>query len=252
MTSAFAISSPLSSATGWAHLFPGHPAQVSDPPRCRQHTLPVNHQQTETCSITDWEHASDENLLLEISNGRNIAMEVLYERYARYAYALAYRIVHDCSTAEDIVQDAFLSIWRKAASYQEQYGSVRSWLQAIVHHRAIDNVRAAAHRDHQYTSLESVNEPTYSCTPSSSTLAEKAEIWEVVWQEERSALLHSILAQLPEEQRQVIELGYFGGYTHAEIAEHWHIPLGTVKGRMRLGLQKMKYLLAQHGIDHSD
>jgi RNA polymerase sigma-70 factor (ECF subfamily) len=249
MTSATIISPPLSSATGWAHLFPGNTA---DPPQCRQHTLPVNHQLTEPCSITDWEHVSDENLLLEISDGGNAAMEVLYERYAGYAYALSYRIVHDCSTAEDIVQDAFLSIWRKAASYQEQYGSVRSWLQAIVHHRAIDCVRAAAHRNHQYTSLENVNEPAYTCAPSSTTLTKKAEIWEIVWQEERSALLHSILAQLPQEQRQVIELGYFDGYTHAEIAERWHLPLGTVKGRMRLGLQKMKYLLAQHGIDNSD
>jgi RNA polymerase sigma-70 factor, ECF subfamily len=153
------------------------------------------------------------------------------------------------------VQDAFLAIWRRAASYQERYGCVRSWLQAIVHHRAIDCVRAAAHRDHQYTSLErveNVNESAHTRTPESTALTKKAEIWEVVWQEERSALLHSILAQLPQEQRQVIELGYFGGYTHAEIAELWHLPLGTVKGRMRLGLQKMKYLLAQHGIENSD
>lgn len=257
MTSAFAISPPHSPATGWAHLFPGNAAQQSNHPQCRQHTLPIHHQLTETYPVRGWEHVSDEGLLLEISTGGSMAMEVLYERYARYAYALAYRIVHDCSTAEDIVQDAFLSIWRKAASYQEQYGCVRSWLQAIVHHRAIDCVRAAAHRDHQYTSLEraerveNIHKPAHTCTPESTTLTKKTEIWEAVWQEERSALLHSILAQLPQEQRQVIELGYFGGYTHAEIAEHWHLPLGTVKGRMRLGLQKMKYLLAQHGIDNS-
>jgi RNA polymerase sigma-70 factor, ECF subfamily len=263
MTGAFAISPPLSPAPGWAHLFLGSAAQPDNPPRCRQHTLVIEQPQTETDAATGWEQVNDESLLLKISNGENMAMEVLYERYARYAYALAYRIVHDCSTAEDIVQDAFLSIWRKAASYQEQYGSVRSWLQAIVHHRAIDCVRAA-HRYHQYTSLEraeraerfemvgNVSEQTHACMPSSTMLARKVEIWEVVWLEERSALLHSILAQLPREQRQVIELGYFGGYTHAEIAAHWHLPLGTVKGRMRLGLQKMKYLLAQHGIENSD
>src|SRR5689334_17414463 len=116
MTSAIAISPPLSSATGWAHLFPSSTIQLSGPPRCRLHTLPVNPQLTEPCSVTGLKHVSDESLLLEISNGGNMAMEVLYERYARYAYALAYRIVHDYSTAEDIVQDAFLSIWRKATS----------------------------------------------------------------------------------------------------------------------------------------
>src|SRR5690242_11339738 len=106
MTSAFAISPPLSSTTGWAHLFPGNTAQQSNPPQSKQQSIPIHHQLTETYPVTGWEHVSDESLLLEISNGGNVAMEVLYERYARYAYALAYRIVRDCSTAEDIVQDA--------------------------------------------------------------------------------------------------------------------------------------------------
>src|SRR5947209_19757760 len=84
----------------------------------------------------------DEDLLFAICDGAEWAMDILYQRYYKYAYALAYRMVHDSTSAEDIVQDAFLAIWRKAASYQEQQGSVRSWLQDIVHHRVIDKLRA--------------------------------------------------------------------------------------------------------------
>ena len=242
MTTAFARVPAATAATGVGliGLLPGSTEQSTRAWRHEAYTATVG----QALSINEApisQNISDEALLLEISYGGEWAMEVLYERYARYAYALAYRIVRDYSTAEDIVQDVFLSIWKKATSYQEQHGCVRSWLQAIVHHRAIDCVRASAHRDHH--PLEEANETGYG--------DEKPEVWEEVWNEERKALLQSILAQLPEEQRQVIELGYFGGYTHAEIAQRWHLPLGTVKGRMRLGLQKMKYLLAQHGINNA-
>jgi RNA polymerase sigma-70 factor, ECF subfamily len=184
---------------------------------------------------------NDETLILAIRHGVEQAMEILYQRYSRYAYTLAYRITHDSATAEDIVQEAFLAIWIKAASYQEQQGSVRTWIQAIVHHRAVDRVRAAVHRDGLWTSLQAESEQNPS--------GEAAEVWEEAWRNERSLLIHSVLQQLPKEQRQVIELGYFAGYTHTEIAEHWHIPLGTVKGRMRLGLQKMKQLLREYGVE---
>ncbi len=242
MTTAFARVPAVTSATGVGLicLLPRSTEQSTRAWRHEAYTTTVG----QALSINEApasQDVSDEALLLEISYGGEWAMEVLYERYARYAYTLAYRIVRDYSTAEDIVQDVFLSIWKKAASYQEQHGCVRSWLQAIVHHRAIDCVRASDHRDHH--PLEEANEAGYG--------DEKPEIWEEVWNEERRALLQSILAQLPEEQRQVIELGYFGGYTHAEIAQRWHLPLGTVKGRMRLGLQKMKYLLSQHGINNA-
>lgn len=188
---------------------------------------------------------SDEKLLSAIACGSEWAIEALYERYARYAYALAYRIVHDSTVAEDVVQDAFLSIWRKASSYHEKQGHVRSWLQAIVHHRAIDYIRAASHRDTQWVSLQSEGEQHEQRD-------EQFEVWDKVWHEEQQQLIRAVLAQLPAEQRQVIELAYFGGYTHSEIATRWNTPLGTVKGRMRLGLQKMKYLLSQYGIQGSE
>jgi RNA polymerase sigma-70 factor, ECF subfamily len=183
---------------------------------------------------------TDEQLIAAICNGEESAIEVLYERYQRYAYSLAYRILRDPVAAEDIVQDAFLSIWRKASSYQAQNGSAQSWIQAIVRHRAIDKIRASAHRDYQWTPLQAGNEQG---PPS-----EQPDVWEQAWQSEQHRIIREAMIQIPVEQRAVIELAYFGGLTHAEISEQCQIPPGTVKGRMRLGLQKMKTLLAERGL----
>ncbi len=183
---------------------------------------------------------TDEQLISEICKGEESALEVLYERYQRYAYALAYRMLRDPVASEDIVQDAFLSIWRKASSYQAQNGSVQSWIQAIVRHRAIDKIRASAHRDYQWTAFQVENEQD---PPS-----EEPDVWEQAWQSEQHRIIREVMQQIPAEQRMVIELAYFRGLTHAEISEQCQIPLGTVKGRMRLGLQKMKALLAESGL----
>ena len=182
----------------------------------------------------------DEQLISAICKGEESAIEVLYERYHRYAYSLAYRILREPVASEDIVQDAFLSIWRKASSYQAQNGSVQSWTQAIVRHRAIDKIRASAHREYQWTPLQADNEQD---PPD-----EQPDVWEQTWQSEQHRIIREVMLQIPSEQRMVIELAYFGGLTHAEISEQCHIPLGTVKGRMRLGLQKMKSLLAERGL----
>ena len=187
---------------------------------------------------------TDEELMSAICDGSEAALELLYERYHRYAFSLAYRILHDATAAEDTVQEAFLAIWRKADSYQQQHGSVHSWLQAIVHHRAIDKIRSSAHRDQQCASLQGGRD-TAEQDPASA----EPELWEQAWYGEQSRLIRMALNQIPAEQRQVIELAYFGGYTHAEISEQWNIPLGTVKGRMRLGLQKLKLLLEEYNID---
>jgi RNA polymerase sigma-70 factor, ECF subfamily len=184
---------------------------------------------------------TDEELISAICTGDESAIELLYERYHRYAYSLAYRVVCDSVVAEDIVQEAFLSIWRKAASYHLQQGSVRSWLQAIVHHRAIDKVREARNRTSQWIPLQAENEQDPP--------GEQPDVWEEAWRDEQHRLIRTVLDQIPPDQRQVIELAYFGGYTHAEIAAQWNIPLGTVKGRMRLGLQKMRSLLQEQGMD---
>ena len=189
------------------------------------------------------ENLADDQLISAICDGAEWAMEVLYERHSRYAYALAFRILHDASAAEDIVQEAFLSVWRKASSYQKQHGNVHSWIQAIVHHRAIDKLRTAAYREQQWA------KGPYSAENEQEPASEQPDVWEQAWHCEQQRAIRSVLAELPAEQRLVIEQAYFGGYTHAEIAEQWHIPLGTVKGRMRLGLQKMRHLLEERGID---
>ena len=187
------------------------------------------------------ENSTDEELILAMCGGAEWAIELLYHRYARYTFALAYRMLRDISTAEDLVQEAFLLVWRKAASYQRQEGSVRRWLQAIVYHRAIDKIRSASYRETQCSPLETEDELNQP--------GEQADVWEEAWRNEQHTLIRSALAQLPAEQRHVIELAYFGGFTHAEIAEREGIPLGTVKGRMRLGLQKLRLLLQEYGVD---
>lgn len=184
--------------------------------------------------------SSDMELMAAIAAGEEVALERLYERYGRLAYALAYRLLHDSLAAEDIVQEAFLAVWRKAATYQPQHGSVYSWLQAIVHHRAIDRLRSASTRDRSYTPLEPGIELQ--------TMRAEPDACDQVWQGEQRRLVLAVLAQIPPEQRQVIDMAYFGGYTHAEIAELLQLPLGTVKGRIRLGLHKMKLLLEESGL----
>jgi RNA polymerase sigma-70 factor, ECF subfamily len=206
-----------------------------------QDTLQTATTQEASSKVLTKPEPTDEQLISAICKGEESAIEVLYERYHRYAYSLAYRILRDPVTSEDIVQDAFFSIWRKASSYQIQNGSVQSWVQAIVRHRAIDKIRAAAHRDYQWTSLQADNEQD---PPS-----EEPGVWEQAWQGEQHRIIGEVLDQIPGEQRMVIELAYFGGLTHTEISEQCHIPLGTVKGRMRLGLQKMKSLLAEQGLE---
>lgn len=205
-----------------------------------QETLQAATRQEASIRVLVQPELTDEQLLSAICKGEEFAIEVLYERYHRYVYALAYRILHDTVASEDIVQDAFLAIWRKAFSYQAQNGSVQSWIQAIVRNKAIDKIRASAHRDYQWTPLQADNEQD---PPS-----EQPDVWEQAWQGEQHRIIHEVMEQIPNEQRMAIELAYFGGLTHAEIAERYHIPLGTVKGRMRLGLQKMKALLAERGL----
>jgi len=202
-----------------------------------QDTLRTATTQEASAKVLAKPEPTDEYLISAICKGEESAIEVLYERYHRYAYSLAYRVLRDPVASEDIVQDAFLSIWRKASSYQAQNGSVQSWIQAIVRHRAIDKIRASAHREYQWTPLQADNEQDPP--------GEQPDVWEQAWQSEQHRIIREVMLQIPSEQRMVIELAYFGGLTHAEISEQCHIPLGTVKGRMRLGLQKMKSLLAE-------
>ena len=177
--------------------------------------------------------ASDDIVLAAIARGDEAAVAALYDRYGGLAYALAYRILQDRGAAEDVVQDVYLGVWRRAGSYRPGRGSVRTWLLSIVHHRAIDRLRGTAGRARRDTALEEVDR-----------VAALDDPWRDVELTLQRDVLKQGLATLPEEQRRAIELAYFGGYTHTQIAEITGMPVGTVKGRMRLGLRKLRELLA--------
>jgi RNA polymerase sigma factor (sigma-70 family) len=183
---------------------------------------------------------TDEILISAIARGAVWAMEPLYDRYHRMMYSLAYRMVADHQVAEDLLQDVFLSIWKRATSYSPQAGAVRSWLLSIMHHRTIDYLRAVRRRSTlKEAAWEEVERDESVAFP---------DVWDEAWQRVQSAKVREALLSLPVEQRMVIELAYFQGWTHTEIAQGCQIPLGTVKARMRLGLIRLKKRLEEMGI----
>src|SRR5680860_816130 len=173
---------------------------------------------------------ADEELMALVDRKDPIAFEVLYDRHGSAAFSLAYRIVGDRNLAEDTTQEAFLSIWRSKARYDRARGSVRSWVLSVVRNRAIDALRRgganAPKLDHDDEALIEIREAP-----------ERTEAEAV--RRETSNELRGALEALPADQSKVIELAYFGGFSHSEIAEIVSLPLGTVKGRMRLGLEKI-------------
>ena len=183
---------------------------------------------------------SDEVLLSAVARGAVWAMEMLYERYSRILYSLAYRMVANHQVAEDLLQDAFLAVWRRATSYSPQSGAARSWIVSIMHHRTIDYLRALRRRS-------ALKEATWEEVESDERIA-FPDAWDEAWQNVQSAKIREALMKLPTEQRMVIELAYFQGWTHSEIAEGCQIPLGTVKARMRLGLTRMRRVLEEMGL----
>jgi RNA polymerase sigma-70 factor (ECF subfamily) len=186
---------------------------------------------------------SDEVLLSAVARGAVWAMEILYERYSRILYSLAYRMVADHQVAEDLLQDAFLAVWRRATSYSPQSGAVRSWIVSIMHHRTIDYLRTVRRRSTlKEATWEEVERDERTAFP---------DAWDEAWQNIQSAKIREALMKLPTEQRMVIELAYFQGWTHSEIAEGCQIPLGTVKARMRLGLARLKRVVEEMGLRES-
>jgi RNA polymerase sigma-70 factor (ECF subfamily) len=182
------------------------------------------------------ERLADEELMPLVAGGDVGAFEVFYDRHGAAAYSLAYRIVGERAAAEDVVQEAFLSIWRSGARYDRARGSVRAWTLGIVRNRAIDLLRSRAGRAARLDSDDD----------SALELRSAEELTEVeALRRETARELRGALERLPAEQSKVIELSYFGGFSQTEIAEMLGIPLGTVKGRMRLGLEKIRGLIAE-------
>jgi RNA polymerase sigma-70 factor (ECF subfamily) len=160
---------------------------------------------------------------------------LLYDRHGAAAFSLAYRMVGNRVMAEDISQEAFLAIWRSRLRYDQGRGSVRTWVLGIVHNRAIDALRRSLVHDRRRETAEGIEERHEA--------PDRTEVEAARREEARS--VRSALDTLPEEQRRTIELAYFGGFSHSQIAELLDMPIGTVKGRMRLGLDKLRQQLSE-------
>jgi RNA polymerase sigma-70 factor (ECF subfamily) len=183
----------------------------------------------------DIRNLADEEVMQLVQQGDPRAFELLYDRHGGAAFSLAYRMVGDRVTAEDISQEAFLSIWRSRLRYQAERGSVRTWVLGVVHHRTIDALRRNLVHDRRRASAEGLEERQEAPERTDVEVARREEARQV----------RSAIDALPEDQSQVIELAYFGGFTHSQIAEMLEMPIGTVKGRMRLGLEKLRRQLSE-------
>ena len=182
------------------------------------------------------ERLADEDLMTLVDDKDAAAFEVFYDRHGGAAYSLAHRIVGEAGMAEDVTQEAFLSMWRSTARYDPARGSVRAWALGVVRNRAIDALRRQSGKAPK---LDFDDEAALEQRAAPDFTDEQA------LQRESARELRGALGELPEEQSKVIQLAYFGGFSHSEIAEMLSMPLGTVKGRMRLGIEKIRTELAE-------
>ncbi len=180
---------------------------------------------------------ADEDLISLAGDGEAGAFAALYDRHGRAAYSLAYRMMGERQAAEDLVQEAFLQVWRAAGTYRAERGSVRTWVLSIVHHRGVDQLRSAARR-------RQIGDRAEATAPTS----QPSEAFAETWRNSQRDRVREALQVLPPEQLKVLELAYFSGYTHVEIAELLDLPLGTVKGRMRLGMKKIREYFGSRGM----
>src|SRR5919107_3539330 len=172
---------------------------------------------------------ADKDLISLVEAADAEAFATLYDRHSRAAFSLAYRMMGERQASEDLMQDAFLKVWRGAGSYRADRGSVRTWILSIVHNRGIDQIRSQASRRRTQDRIEA-----------SAPRSQPSEAFAETLRNSQRDQVREALNTLPPEQLKILELMYFSGYTHVEIAELLSVPLGTVKGRMRLGLKKLK------------
>jgi RNA polymerase sigma-70 factor (ECF subfamily) len=179
------------------------------------------------------ESQPDEVLLTRLCERDPDALDALYTRYGRTAFALAYRVLGNPEAAEDAVQEAFLSVWRAAETYQQARGSARGWLLSVVRNRAIDVLRAREARPKVGATLDQIT----------SLAADESDPADDALKRVEAVKVREALAALPEEQRRTIELAFFSGLSYPEVAARMGAPLGTVKSRMRLALERLRGML---------
>jgi RNA polymerase sigma-70 factor (ECF subfamily) len=187
----------------------------------------------------------DEALLARVAAGDSRALESLYDRYARVVYGTALRILGVAELAEEVVQETFWRVWRRSGTFQPGRGQVSSWILGIAHNLAIDELRRQRVRPSPV--YDEADRPVLREMEDS-----RVDVVGSALEEEQRRLISAALEQIPGEQREAIELAYFGGLSQSEIAARLHDPLGTVKTRIRLGLQKLRAILIAQGFQAAD
>jgi RNA polymerase sigma-70 factor (ECF subfamily) len=182
-------------------------------------------------------HLSDEALVALAARSEQAALEELYDRYGRAAYGLALRVLRDAALAEDAVQEAFLAVWRTAPRFVPERGAASAWILTLVHRRAVDVVRREQRR--RADPLEQVMEQGGGGAD------------EEAWLRLQRERVQAALQQLPDPQREALELAYYGGFTQSELAERLGQPIGTIKSRMFAGLARLRELLGEPGMETS-
>jgi RNA polymerase sigma factor (sigma-70 family) len=177
-------------------------------------------------------HLSDEALVALVARGDEPALAELYDRVGRVAYGLAFRVLRDERLAEDAVQEGFLALWRTAAAFRAERAKASTWILTLVHRRAVDLVRREERRR---------TEPLGDEIPMEAGQSESTE--EAAWLRFERERVQAALGELPDVQREAIELAYYGGYSQSELAERLGVPLGTIKSRMFAGLARLRELL---------
>jgi RNA polymerase sigma-70 factor, ECF subfamily len=182
-------------------------------------------------------HLSDEALVALLERGDEVALAELYDRYGQTAYALAYRMLRNPTLAEDAVQEAFLTVWRNASRFVPERAKASTWLLTIVHRRAVDLVRKEERRR------------TEPFSPAVEAASSESGADEAAWVRLQRERVQDALRRLPDEQRETLELAYYGGFTQSELAERLGQPLGTIKSRMFAGLARLRELLSDIRIE---
>lgn len=190
-------------------------------------------------SIVDYSALKDEEIIARVRSGEGWAMSVLYDRYARLVFSLSLKILNDRSAAEETVQEVFVKVWKRCREYDARRGKFSSWLTGIAHNHAIDELRRRRVRPSASEGEDDAMDAVLDDGPAPLDLA---------MQSLEHRRIVEALKQIPDEQRHAIEMAYFEGLTQQEIAERLGDPLGTVKTRMRLGMQKLKTLLGEPGM----
>jgi RNA polymerase sigma factor (sigma-70 family) len=186
--------------------------------------------------VRDLEDARDREMVRRVARGDEDAFRALFRRYGPPAKVLALRVVRQPFMAEEIVQEAFLALWREPSSYREDRGSFRAWIMSAVHHRAVDVVRR---EEAQRRRAVAVGPDEVVALDVGESVTEEADM------AEQRARVRAALAEIPVEQREVLELMYFRGKTQSKIAEETGLPLGTVKSRTLLGMRRLRSMLVE-------